>query len=71
MALDAIGLASFSLGMPNSPGGSSTPLRANWAMKVGRWPVETSSPSILPSSRTPVCLNSKMSWVRISSSSIP
>jgi len=40
-------------------------------MKYGRIPVGRSSPMILPFSSMPVCSNVKMSWVWISSSSIP
>ena len=64
------GFAGSSGGMPNSPGGSSTPARANWPMNVGRMPVALGSPWIFPST-TPVWTKVKMSWVRISSSSMP
>ena len=37
-----VGFAGSSGGMPNSPGGSSTPLAANRAMNVGRMPVGVS-----------------------------
>ena len=46
------------------------PFFLNWAMNVGRMPVGLSSPMILPSTKS-LCSKTKMSWVRISSSSIP
>ncbi len=47
------------------------PFAANLGMNVGRSPVASRVPRIFPFSSRPVCLNSKMSWVRIWSSSIP